>query len=149
MQNEDDNMRNNAEPSKKDKTRQKHIADVYRTTRELHNDVTWQEEAARLRLRDDVDVFYIVELFAADVAGYAQSIIGGWRRESPETALKSLKAISIFENHEFCEWYFKESQAYPNFVNYVQMNDYLRLLVIEDLLTLNHCSQPQTEGTNG
>lgn len=122
---------------KKGRMLQKHIAEVYKTIRDLHKDAALQEEATRLRLRDDVDVFYMVELFAADVAGYVQSVIRGWRRESPEVPLKSLREISIFENQEFCEWYSQESKEYPNLINYVKMNDYLRLLVIEYLLPLS------------
>jgi hypothetical protein len=128
-------------PPKKGKMRQNHIAEVYKAIRDLHKDAALQEEASGLRLRDDVDVFYIVELFAADVAGYAQSVISGWRRASAERPLKSLRDNAIFENQEFCEWSSKESKAYPNFINYVKMNDYLRLLVIEYLLVLSNSSK--------
>ena len=127
---------------------QKQIAEVYKTIRDLHKDAALQKETTRLRLKEAVDVFYIVELFAADVAGYAQSVMRGWRRESSEAPLQSLREISLFENPEFCEWYSQESKAYPTFINYIKMNDYLRLLVIEYLLSLSHFPKPKTEGTD-
>ena len=115
----------------------KHIAEIYEAIRDLWKDVDVQKEATRLRLRDDVDVYYIVELLANDVAGYALSVVRGWRRGDLEQPIRTLRKLSIFQNKEFCEWYSKEGKEYPNFTYYVHTNDYLRLLTIEYLITLS------------
>jgi hypothetical protein len=112
---------------------QKYIAEIYETTQNLWKKADVQREANRLRLRDDVDVYYLVELFAADVSGYALSAVKGWWKRDSDEAVKHLRELSIFQNQEFYQWSENEGKNYPNFVDYVNLTDYLRLLVIDYL----------------
>jgi hypothetical protein len=81
-----------------------------------------------------------IELLTVDIRGYASQIQGRGRIENTQQAIDKLQNMRIFDISVIAQFYFANLQAYRRIKAYLQMLDYLRLLIIE-YLQLNQQSQ--------
>lgn len=79
-----------------------------------------------LSIGSEIDMFRIV------VSGYASQIVG-WARiiENVEAAAERLLAYHLFGRLYINKWYLTEAEAYPTMKQYIELVDYLRLLVLQ------------------
>jgi hypothetical protein len=83
-----------------------------------------------------------IELLTVDIRGYASQIQARGRIENTQQAIDKLQNMRIFDISVIAQFYFANLQAYRQIKAYLQMLDYLRLLIIE-YLQLNQQSQPK------
>ncbi|MBD2168088.1 hypothetical protein H6G04_27260 [Calothrix membranacea FACHB-236] len=83
-----------------------------------------------------------IELLTVDIRGYASQIQARGRIENTQQAIEKLQNMRIFDISVIAQFYFANLQAYRQIKAYLQMLDYLRLLIIE-YLQLNQQSQPE------
>lgn len=72
-----------------------------------------------------------VELLTVDIRGYASQIKTSAYVNKPEEAVNRLQNMRVFDVPCIAEWYFESSQDYLQMKFYIEMLDYLRLLVLE------------------
>ncbi|MBH8560997.1 hypothetical protein I8748_02185 [Nostoc sp. CENA67] len=83
-----------------------------------------------------------IELLTVNIRGYASQIqTRGWI-ENQQQAIEKLQNMRFFDIPAIAQFYFASHQAYRQIKVYLQMLDYLRLLMIE-YLQLNQNSQPE------
>lgn len=83
-----------------------------------------------------------IELLTVDIRGYASQIQARGRIENTQQAIEKLQNMRIFDISVIAQFYFANLQAYRQIKTYLQMLDYLRLLIIE-YLQLNQQAQPE------
>lgn len=72
-----------------------------------------------------------VELLTVDIRGYASQIKTSAYVNKPEEAVNRLQNLRVFDVPCIAEWYFESSQEYLQMKFYIEMLDYLCLLVLE------------------
>lgn len=82
---------------------------------------------------DDFNLLEEIELLTTDIRGYACQIKAQDSINSEEIALSKLQKMRIFNLPNIGEFYFNNQLNFPQLKNYLQMLDYLRLLIIEYL----------------
>lgn len=82
---------------------------------------------------DDFNLLEEIELLTTDIRGYACQIKAQDSINSEEIALSKLQKMRFFNLPNIGEFYFNNQLNFPQVKNYLQMLDYLRLLIIEYL----------------
>lgn len=83
-----------------------------------------------------------IELLTVDIRGYASQIQTRGSIENQQQAIEKLQNLRVFDIPVIAQFYFANPQPYRQIKAYLQMLDYLRLLMIE-YLQLNQKSQPE------
>ncbi|MBE9126566.1 hypothetical protein IQ257_16115 [Coleofasciculus sp. LEGE 07092] len=82
-----------------------------------------------------------IELLTVDIRGYASQIqTRGWI-ENEQDAIKQLQDRRIFSVPAIAQFYFATNGDYRQLKAYIQMLDYLRLLMLEYLHSTNRTTQ--------
>ena len=82
---------------------------------------------------EDFTILEEIELLTTDIRGYASQIKAqGYINEKAKT-VKNLQKMRVFNIPKISEFYFNNQLNFPQVKNYLQMLDYLRLLIIEYL----------------
>ena len=76
----------------------------------------------------------VLELFAGNIQGYGEQLIGCSIAMNTEDDLLRLRKLDIFDIDYFASWYFADLDRFPQVKQYIEHLDHLRLLMIE------HCS---------
>ncbi len=84
-------------------------------------------------LEDGFNLWEEIELLTTDIRGYACQIKAQDSINSEEIALSKLQKMRIFNLPNIGEFYFHNQLNFSQVKNYLQMLDYLRLLIIEYL----------------
>jgi hypothetical protein len=92
---------------------------------ERHQLAIWEED-------QEFSLLGEVELLTIDLQGYAGQILMGVCQE-PDQVLAVLKKAQPFETASISDWYITLSEGYPQMSRYIEMLDYLRLLLMEYL----------------
>jgi hypothetical protein len=98
------------------------------TKKEQRQLAKWEEEK-------DFSILGVLELFTRDIRGYAFQIIENKIENNYKQNILKLQELNIFNISYFNEWYLSENVNYPLLKNYIERLNYLRLLMIEYLLT--------------
>ncbi|MBD2518450.1 hypothetical protein H6G93_26460 [Nostoc sp. FACHB-973] len=114
------------------------LSQDYRNTKQERKEIA----TLYLTSEEDFSLLEEIEILTVDIRGYASQIqIRSWI-ENKQQAIDKLQNLRVFEIPVIAEFYFANPQAYSQIKAYLQMLDYLRLLIIE-YLQLNQKSQPE------
>lgn len=114
------------------------LSQDYRNTKQERKEIT----TLYLTSEEDFSLLEEIELLTVDIRGYAGQIqIRGWI-ENKQQAIDKLQNLRVFEIPVIAKFYFANPKAYRQIKAYLQMLDYLRLLIIE-YLQLNQKPQPE------
>lgn len=80
---------------------------------------------------EEFTVLEELELLTADIRGYASQFKVYGRVSEPAAAATKLHKMRILDTPAVAQWYFNSSKDYLKMKFYIQMLDYLRLLVLE------------------
>ena len=100
------------------------LIDYQNTQRERVKIALWEEN-------QEFSILGILEMLTDNIRGYAFQVINNNSLENAQEILNELQKLKIFEIPEFTEWYFSPEFDYPQSKHYVEMLNYLRLLIIE------------------
>lgn len=99
---------------------------AYRMMRdERHQLAIWEEDQKFSLLGE-------IELLTTDLQGYAGQVLVG-NCEQPNEILDALQKVKPFEIAPVADWYITFGEQYPQMCRYLEMLDYLRLLLMEYL----------------
>ncbi len=94
-------------------------------------------------LEEEFTVLEEIELLTVDIRGYASQIkTRGWI-ENEQQAINQLKSMRLFDVPAIAQFYLTTGREYKRIKAYIQMLDYLRLLILEYLQPNQH-SQPES-----
>ncbi|MBD2609069.1 hypothetical protein H6G81_32275 [Scytonema hofmannii FACHB-248] len=102
-----------------------------------------RKEVAALdpNFEEEFTVLEEIELLTVDIRGYASQIKRrGWI-ENEQQAINQLKSMRLFDIPAIAQFYLTTGREYRQIKAYMQMLDYLRLLIIEYLQPNQH-SEP-------
>jgi hypothetical protein len=104
-----------------------------------------RKEVAALdpNFEEEFTVLEEIELLTVDIRGYASQIkTRGWI-ENEQQAINQLKSMQLFDVPAIAQFYLTTGREYKRIKAYMQMLDYLRLLILEYLQPNQH-SQPES-----
>jgi hypothetical protein len=110
----------------------------YRNTKQERQEIAALSSSSE----DEFTVLEEIELLTIDIRGYACQIQTQGQINNKQQAIDKLQNMRIFDIPVIARFYFANPQAYRQMKAYLQMLDYLRLLIIE-YLQLNQKSQPE------
>ncbi len=119
-----------------DENARAYIACIFGALTSYHRNSQYVKESNELKLKDECDVFYIMEILAADVAGCAQRILKSGKIEDAEVLTVRLQKGSVIADRRLLDWCATDGDKYPTFANYIYLNDHLRILAIRYLQEL-------------
>lgn len=97
----------------------------YPDTREERRAVdAWEEDR-------EFSVLGIIELYTADVSGYGHQVVERGALTDPGRGVPHLRRMRFLRHPEFAEWYLAQGGSHPRLRAYVEMIDYLRLLILD------------------
>lgn len=100
---------------------------IYKNTEyERKQLIQWEEE-------QEFTILGVIELFTAEIRGYAFQITSNKLTKNKTEILKDLQKLNFFEIDYFNQWYFSSKYDYPSLKNYIEKLNYLRLLMLEYL----------------
>ncbi len=89
----------------------------------------WLKEKESLK---EETVWDSLELLSTDILGYVSQIASkGYTIQSPSQVIEHLHQLNIFERDCIIDWYYLEGNNYPNIKQYLELLDYVRLLILE------------------
>ena len=98
---------------------------LYRSMKaERQSIALWKEE-------QPFSILGVLELFAGDIQGYGEQLIGHSIAMNTEDDLLRLRKLDVFEIDYFASWYFSDLDCFPQVRQYIEHLDHLRLLMIE------------------
>jgi len=100
------------------------LTDYQHTKEERHKIALWEES-------QEFSILGVIEIFTTDIRGYAAQIIANDNLENTQEITDNLQRLKIFDVSYFTEWYFDHESDYPQIKRYVEILNYLRLLIIE------------------
>ena len=100
-------------------------SDHYRKMREERHQLALWEETK------DFSILGIIEAYTTDIRGYAAQAVSDIVLEHPQDAVRELCKLKLSNVEYFSDWYFDFHNEYPEIKHYIEMLDYLRLLVLE------------------
>ncbi|ARV60599.1 hypothetical protein BZZ01_20010 [Nostocales cyanobacterium HT-58-2] len=92
---------------------------------------------------EEFSILEEIELLTVDIRGYASQIQARGSIENEQQAIERLQKMRVFDIPVITEFYFTSNRSYRQMKAYLQMLDYLRLLIIE-YLQIYQISQPQS-----
>jgi hypothetical protein len=111
----------------------------YQNTKQERKEVA----ALDANFEEEFTVLEEIELLTVDIRGYASQIkTRGWI-ENEQQAINQLKNMRLFDVPAIAQFYLTTGREYRRIKAYMQMLDYLRLLIIEYLQRNQH-SQPES-----
>jgi hypothetical protein len=87
---------------------------------------------------DGFSVLEELEMLTIGISGYATQIQSTGKVKNTVTAIEDLKKFNVFENAVVSQFYQDAGNNYPKIQAYIQLLDYLRLLSLEYLQSLDH-----------
>lgn len=82
---------------------------------------------------EDFTVLEEIDLLTSDIRGYASQIQArGWM-ENEQEVFERLQTMQVFDVPVIAQFYFETNGEYKQMKAYIQMLDYLRLLILEYL----------------
>ncbi|NEP13963.1 MAG: hypothetical protein F6K14_27925 [Symploca sp. SIO2C1] len=84
----------------------------------------------------EFSILGIVEIFTDDIRGYAFQVIRKNYSTHAQNILNELEKLKILEITEVTNWYFNPKFDYPKMKQYIEILNYLRLLIIEYIRNL-------------
>jgi hypothetical protein len=76
-----------------------------------------------------------IDLLTTDLRGFASQITINQQIQNPDQALTTLRSIHLLENPSLAELYFTKNKQFPVIYQYLQKLDYLKLLLIDWLIS--------------
>lgn len=92
---------------------------------ERHHLAVWEEN-------QEFSLLGEVELLTADLQGYVGQVLTE-ACQQPHQVLAVLQKAKPFETAPISDWYITLGEQYPQMCRYIEMLDYLRLLLVEYL----------------
>jgi hypothetical protein len=90
---------------------------------ERHQLATWEET-------QEASILGEIELLTTHLQGYAGRFLASRDEESTESLAK-IYAVKPFEITQISDWYMAYGEQYPQICRYIELLDYLRLLLVE------------------
>jgi hypothetical protein len=98
----------------------------------LYQNMSKERKAIALWEEDqDFSILGILELFSAEIQGYAEQVKLDQFAESLPPKINHLRQLNTFSVDYFTKWYFENWQTYPRTKQYVEQLDHLRLVILE------------------
>lgn len=98
---------------------------LYQSTREERSAIAlWEEE-------QEFSLLGVIELFSAEIQGYAEQVKLGQFVEPFMHSVNHLRQLNVFSINYFAEWYFVNWKRYPQTKQYIDQLDHLRLVILE------------------
>lgn len=106
-----------------------HLTVDYQSTKQERKKIACLPPASE----EDFTVLEEIELLTSDIRGYASQIQArGWI-ENEQEAIERLQTMQVFDVPAITQFYFDTNGEYKQMKAYIQMLDYLRLLILEYL----------------
>ncbi|MBD2777010.1 hypothetical protein ICL16_34410 [Iningainema sp. BLCCT55] len=90
---------------------------------------------------EEFTVLEEIELLTVDIRGYASQIQARNRIENEQEAIERLQTMQVFDVPTIAQFYFGTDGEYGQMKAYIQMLDYLRLLILEYLRSYQSLQQ--------
>ncbi len=98
---------------------------LYQTAREERSTIAiWEED-------QEFSILGVVELFSAEIQGYAEQVKLGQFVEPIAPGINHLRQLNVFGINYFAQWYFENWKQYPQTKQYIEQLDHLRLAILE------------------
>ncbi len=91
----------------------------------------FKNESNVLKFAENHNVFYYIEIYSGDIAGCYSWIDRKVSNDKYDDLNTYLVKSSIADNQEILIWLSDNSKHYPNFAEYIHLNEYLRLMMID------------------
>ncbi len=95
-----------------------------------------REKIALWEENQEFSILGIIEIFTDDIRGYAFQVITKNISINAQNILNELEKLKILEIPEVTKWYFNPKFDYPKMKQYIEILNYLRLLIIEYIRNL-------------